>query len=73
MGCYKNIGELATFLPTYTNSFTGEQGYELGARYIFAKNLGMKFHILMVNDIENDKIKNTLVWSFRISFLNKYN
>lgn len=21
---YKNIGELATFLPTYTNSFTGE-------------------------------------------------
>ena len=46
---YKNIGELATFFcQTYTNSFTGRQGCQLGARYIFAKNLMGEVHILMV-------------------------
>lgn len=63
---YKNIGELATFLPTYTNSFTGEQGYELGARYIFAKNLMGEVSYFNGNDIENDKTKTR--WFGRVEY-----
>lgn len=36
---YRNMGNLATLLPTYTNDFVEERGYEVGGRYTIMKNL----------------------------------
>ena len=63
---YKNIGELATFIPTYTNAFVGEQGYEIGGRYVIAKNLTGEMSYFNGNDIESDKTKTR--WFGRIEY-----
>lgn len=63
---YKNIGELATFLPTYTNTFVGEQGYEIGGRYVIAKNLTGEVSYFNGNDIESDKKKTR--WFGRLEY-----
>ena len=43
-----------------------EQGYELGARYIFAKNLMGEVSYFNGNDIENDKTKTR--WFGRLEY-----
>lgn len=63
---YRNIGELATFLPTYTNTFVGEQGYEIGGRYVIAKNLTGEVSYFNGNDIESDKKKTR--WFGRLEY-----
>lgn len=36
---YRSLGVFATVLPTYVSHFNGERGYEVGAKYMFDKNL----------------------------------
>ena len=63
---YKNIGELATFIPTYTNAFVGEQGYEIGGRYVIAKNLTGEVSYFNGNDIESNQTKTR--WFGRVEY-----
>lgn len=64
---YKNIGQLATFVPTYTNSFVGEQGYEIGGRYVLAENLTGEVSYFNGNSIDNSNSKLTR-WFGRIEY-----
>lgn len=63
---YRNIGELASFLPTYTNTFVGEQGYEIGGRYVITKNLTGEVLYFNGSDIESDKKKTR--WFGRVEY-----
>lgn len=64
---YRNLGQLATFVPTYTNSFVGQQGYELGARYVFAKNFTGEVSYFNGNYIDNHD-KNLNRWFGRLEY-----
>lgn len=64
---YRNLGQLATFLPTYTNCFVGQQGYELGAKYVFAKNLTGEVSYFNGNYIDNHD-KNLNRWFSRLEY-----
>lgn len=63
---YKNLGELATFMPTYSNTFVGEQGYEIGGKYVIAENLTGEVSYFNGNDIENNKTKTR--WFGRVEY-----
>ncbi len=64
---YRNLGQLTTFVPTYTNSFVGQQGYEIGARYVFAKNFTGEVSYFNGNYIDNHD-KNVNRWFGRFEY-----
>ena len=63
---YKNLGQLSTFVPTYTNSFVGEKGFELGTKYVFAKNLTGEISYFNGKNIDNNKEKTR--WFGRVEY-----
>ena len=64
---YRNLGQLATFMPTYTNNFVGQQGYELGGKYVFAKNFTGEISYFNGNYIDNHD-KNLNRWFGRLEY-----
>lgn len=64
---YKSLGQLATFVPTYTNSFVGEEGYEIGGNYVFAKNLTGTVSYFNGDKLENEH-KDLSRWFGRLEY-----
>lgn len=64
---YKSLGQLATFMPTYTNSFVGEEGYEIGGNYVFAKNLTGTISYFNGDKLENEH-KDLNRWFGRLEY-----
>lgn len=64
---YKNLGQLAAFVPTYTNAFVGEQGYEIGTKYVFAPNFTGEVSYFNGQSIDNHS-KDKTRWFGRLEY-----